>query len=166
MSNIQDVRTINNPQKSYMWEVSVNGLLVDGAEDLAFYAKTVSIPQVAVEQMIINHKAAKTHYAGRDASAHTVTMTFWDDESQTIHKFLNDWMNLVISQDTGASSTRELHAADIVIRLKDASDESDTSKITLKTCFPMDIGEVALSYDSSEAVEWSVTFSFDTKVVE
>ena len=165
MSSIQDIRAINTPQRSYMWEVEVQGLSTESLADMAFYAKTVSIPQISVEPIIINHKAAKTHHSGRDASAHTTTVTFWDDEAQTIHKYFNDWMGLMHNQTTGQGSARDIYSADLVIKLKDASDENITSTITLTGAFPTDMAEVALSYDTTEPVEYSITFNYETKDV-
>jgi len=166
MANIQDIRAINTPQKSYQWEVDVQGLSTGGLQGLSFYAKTISIPQIAVEQIIINYKGLKTHHAGRDASGHTVTISFWDDEAQTIHKFFDDWMNLVLNQENGASVGRDIYSADLVIRLMDSSDAETTSTIKLTKVFPTDMAEIALSYDSSEPVEHSITLSFDSKIVE
>lgn len=166
MANIQDIRAINSPQFSYMFEVEVQGLSTGGLQEFGFYAKTVSIPQSAVEQIIINHKAQKAHHAGRDAAGHTVTITFWDDEAQTIHKYMNDWMQLINNEQTGVGVTRDLYSADLVIKLKDKTDEVVTSTIRLTKAFPTDMAEVALSYDTSEPVEHSLTFSYDAKIVE
>ena len=163
MANIQDIRAVTAPQMSYLWEIEVQGLSTGGLSTFSFFAKTVSIPQRAVEQIIINHKAAKTHHAGRDASSHTVTVTFWDDEAQSIHKYMNDWMDLIYSEETGSGVTRDKYSADLVIRLKDKADENVTSTIKLEKVFPTDMAEVSLSYDSSEPVEHSVTFSYDVK---
>ena len=165
MSNIQDVRAITKPQKSYMWEVEVQGLSTGTIQNMGFFAKTVTIPQTAVEQIIINHKASKAHHSGRDAAAHTVTLTFWDDESQTIGKYFNNWMDLMLNQSTGAGTSRDVYAADMLIKLMDTADENVTSTIKLSKVFPTDISEVSLSYDTSEPVEYSITLSFDSRTI-
>lgn len=165
MASIQDIRAINTPQKSYLWEVDIQGLSTGGLQEMSFFAKTVSIPQIAIEQIIINYKALKTHHAGRDASGHTVTISFWDDEAQTIHKFFSEWMNLVLDSTSGGSFGRDIYSADLVIKLMDSSDENVTSTIKLTKVFPTDMAEVALSYDSSEPVEFSITLSFDNKTI-
>lgn len=165
MANITNLRAINNPQYSYMWEVEVQGLSTGGLDALAAYAKTVSIPQSAVEQIIVNHKGGKTHYAGRDASAHTTTITFWDDEALTIYKYFQDWMNLMNDQATATGAARDLYRSNLIIKLKDNTDANETGTITLSNAFPMDLAEVALSYDTSEAIEVSVTFSYDEKLI-
>lgn len=166
MATIQNLRASINPQKNYMWEVSVKGLSTGVIGTMDVYAKTISIPQTAVEQIILNHKGAKTHHAGRDASGHTMTATFWDDEALTIYKFFNDWLNLMNDQDTGAGIARDQYASDLVIKLKDSTDAVTTGTVTLTKAFPTDISEVSLSYDASDAIEVSVTFSFDAKHVE
>lgn len=163
---IQDIRkTIHSPQKAYMWEVEIQGSAAGALQDLTLYAKSISIPQSAVEQLTINHKGGKSHYAGKDSSAHTVTATFFDDENQTVSKYFNDWFNTYVSDPSTANgSSKSEYAADIVIKMKDSTDENVTAQWKLSKSFPIDIGEVSLSYDSSDAIELSVTFSYDEKL--
>ena len=166
MANLQQVRAINNPQRAYMWEIQIRALSTGALQNLDAYAKTVSIPESAVEQMIINFKGGRSHHAGRDTSAHTATITFWDDERKTILNFFQNWMdNLIMNPLTGGGVTRELYSASISIRLKSADDSSVTSEIVLGHAFPTNIGEIALSYDTSEAVEIPITFSYDEKIL-
>ena len=165
MSTIQDVRAIHTPQRSYMWEVEVQGLSTGGLAEMSFYAKTVSIPQSAVDQIIINHKGSKTHHGGRDAAGHTTTITFWDDEAQTIAKYFDSWFRLILDNSVGSGVSRDLYAANLIIKLKNADDTEVTSTITLTNAFITDIAEVPLSYDTSEPVEHSVTFSYDEKII-
>lgn len=166
MANIQQIRGINKLAKTYMWEVDILGLSTGTLSNLSAYAKTVSIPQQSVETIIINHKGGKTHHAGRDASGHTTTITFWDDQDMTITKFMNDWISLCNSITTGAGSTRDIYGAQMVIRMKDDNDQSVYGKISLSNVFPVDVSDISLSYDTSDAIEVSVTFSFDDRVIE
>jgi hypothetical protein len=165
MANIQNVRAINTPQKSYMWEVEIKALSIGNLPELTLYAKTVSIPASSVEQIVINHKAGKTHHSGRDASGHSVTLTLWDDEKQTIFKYMHNWMALMHNPITSAGTSRDIYAAKMVIKLKDSTDTAVTNTITLGHVFPTEISDVSLSYDSSEPVEISVTFSYDEKTI-
>ena len=165
MANIQDLRAIQKPQFSYMFEVDVTGSNFS-SNDITVFAKTVTIPQTAVEQLVINHKAGKTHYASRDASAHTATLTFWDDESGTVMRFFQDWLETIQDPETMAGTSRDNYLADVNIRLKDSADNSTTATIKLGGCFVMEMSDITLSYDNNEAVEVSVTMSFETKLVE
>lgn len=165
MPNIQDVRAINSPQKVYMWEVDIVGLSSGSIQNMSFYAKTATIPQSAVEPMVINHKSQPVYHAGRDASGHTLPLTFWDDESQTISNFFNDWHdNLILDPVTGGGLHKNLYTADVFIRLKNSADDTVTAEWKLTRAFPIDNADVTLSYDASDAIEWSVTLQFDTKI--
>lgn len=165
MATIQNIRAQNDPQKAYMWEVQVQGGNIPSLSDLDAYAKTVSIPQTAVEQFAINHKASKSHYAGRDASGHTVQITFWDDQALTIYKYFQDWLNIIHDQETGSGASRDLYAANLVVKLKNDADDAVTGEVVLTKAFPTDLADLQLSYETSDAVEVSVTLSFDAKNV-
>lgn len=165
MSNIQDVRGINNPQKSYEWEVDILGLSTGALRDMSFYAKTVNIPPSSIEQIVINHKSSRTAHAGRDASDHTVTMTFWDDENLTIYNYFQQWHDTLLRNPiTGGGSSKDLYTADVLIKLLASDDETETARAKLSYAFPTELGEIPLSYDGSEPVEISVTMSFDEKI--
>ena len=164
MANIQDLRGINNPQFSYMFEVDITGNNFS-SNGITAYAKTVSIPQAAVEQMVINHKAGKTHYASRDAASHTVSLTFWDDELGTVNRFFYDWLTTIQNPETMSGTTRDNYVADINIRLKTGNDSAETAVIKLTGAWVMEMSDITLSYDNNEAVEISVTLSYETKTV-
>lgn len=164
---IENVRAIKTPQKSYQWEVEVQGLSTGGLQDMKLYAKTVSIPQSAVEQTRIAHKSSNVYFAGRDSSSHTASITFWDDENQTVRNFFQNWMDLLIyNPATGGQAPKNLYAATLLIRLMDSTGEVTTARVRLENAFPTDIADVSLSYDSSEPVEINITMSFDTKIIE
>lgn len=165
MATIADVRGgITAPQFSWAWEVEIQGL-AGALQDMTLYAKSVSIPETANEQYVRDFKNSKTHYASRDASAHTVTLTFMDDESLTILNFFNDWQALIRNEITGSGVGRDLYAADLVIRLQRSDGKTATGEIRLGHCFPTNISEVQLDYTNSEAIEISVTLSFDEKII-
>ena len=165
MPSIQELRANKAPQFSYMYEVDITGANF-ASNDISVFAKTITIPQSAVEQTTINYKAGKTFFAGRDAASHTVSITFWDDEKQTVSRFFNKWMKAIHDPETANGTSRDNYTADLNIRLKSNDDERVSSYITLKGCFVTEIGDISLSYDNSEPEEISVTLSYETKIVE
>lgn len=165
MATIADARGgIQSPQFSWSWEIEILGL-AGALQDITLYAKTVSIPESANEVYVRDYKNSKTHFASRDASGHTATLTFMDDENMTIMKFFDDWQTLIRNEITGSGVSRDLYAADLVIRLQRSDGETASGEIRLGHCFPTNIGEVTLDYSNSEAVELTVTMNFDEKVV-
>lgn len=166
MTDIQEVRAIANPQRSYQWEVSLVGLSTGSDADLTFHAKTVSIPNSQVESIVINYKAAHSYYAGRDSSSHAVSITFWDDESGTVRSYFQRWFDeLMFNPITGSQTPKNLYTADVILTLMDSSGASSTGQIVLSSAFPTEVADIGLTYDSSEPIEVTVSFMYDTKAL-
>lgn len=164
MATIQDVRAVHNPQRAYEWEVELFGG-DSGVSLLKERAKTISIPEKSVDTIIINYKSQKAHYSGRNASPSTVTVTFWDDEDHTVYNYFNNWLeNKLTDSEVGGGVTADQYTANMVIRTLGHDSESVTGAFTLTRVFPTSIGDIQLSYEQSEHVEISVTFSFDSNI--
>lgn len=164
--SIERTRAIHNPQKSYEWEVEIIGPSTGGLNSLTAYAQTVSLPEESVEEIIINHKSERTTHAGRVASARTVTLGFFDDEGLTVYRYITNWLEIIKNSVTGGGVDRSLYGAEIVIRQLKSDSKTVSAKHTLKLAFPTSRGEVSLNYDSSEAMTFDVTFSFQRHIVE
>jgi hypothetical protein len=166
MASITDLRAINTPQKSYQWEVAIQGLSTGSLSALTVYAKSVAIPASSVDQVRIPFKASNVYYAGRDNAPHTVTIAFWDDENQTVRNYFQNWFDILMHNPiTGGQAPKNLYTADITLTLMDSSGNNTTAKIKLSAAFPTDLQDINLSYDSSEPLELSVQFVYDTKTI-
>lgn len=156
------------PQKSYMWDITItNGGIVpvlgNLLDDIKVYAKSVTVPNDAVELITYNHMGERIFFAGKDASAHTVQMTFWDDEKGTIRRYLDTWYQTYHARETGDQQWKKNYERVIKINTKDTTDAAVTSIVTLSGCFPLEIAEIPLSYDNSDILEVSATFQYDHK---
>lgn len=168
MASINDVRSVNNPQRNYEWEVEVLGSSVAGTLPLlTLRAETVTIPQTSVETIEINYKGQKTFHSGRDASSHTISCTFWDSEANDVYNYFKNWMENGLSNSvSGGGTTRDQYAAELLIKLMAADSESITQTNRLTNVFPTEIGDVSLDYSGSEHKKVEVTFSYDTNLPE
>lgn len=164
MATIQNVRTTDNPQRSFEWEVEILGNTTTGSLPLlSERSQNVTLPTKSVETIEINYKGRKTIHAGRDASPHTISVTFWDDESHSVYNFFNNWMeNGISNSEIGGGLTRDLYAVEMVVK-KFAHDSNTVTGINRYTkVFPTEIGDISLSYDASEHMSFDVTFSYDS----
>lgn len=163
MANIKDIRdTVNAPQRAYEFEVAILG---NGALPiLTNRVQNVSIPETSVETIEINFKSSKTIYAGRDASPHTVTVTFFDDETRATYTFFKNWMNQIRNPVDGSGEDRGSYAASMVITTFKHDESTITGVDTMTKVFPTTVGEVTLSYDTSDHFTFDVTFSFDERI--
>lgn len=163
--SIEQTRAINNPQRVYEWEVEINGPSTGGLDNLLAYAQSTSLPEESVETFEINHKSEKTVHAGRVASDRSFTINFFDDENLTVYRYINNWIELIKNSATGGGVDRTLYGANIIIRQLGADSETVTAEHTFVLSFPSSRGEVELNYDSSEAMTFDATFSYQRHIV-
>ncbi len=167
MSNIQDIRSVNNPRRAFEFEVEILANTVAGyLPVLTQRVETVSIPETSVDTIEINYKGRKTLYSGRDASSHTLSVTFWDTEEREVYRFFKGWMeNGISNSEVGGGVTREQYATQMMIRTfaHDSTTVTGTNRLT--NVFPTAIGDVQLSYDSSDHIKVEVTFAYDSNIM-
>lgn len=169
MANIQDVRSTQSaPQRNYEYEVEILGNAVAGSIPLLTQrVQSVSIPETGVETIEINFKGNKAMYPGRDSSGHTVTITFWDDEDHNVYQFFKNWMeNGVLNSVTGGGLTRDVMSTEVLVKQFAHDSTTVTGQHRLTHAYPITIGDVQLSYDSSEHMTVEVTMSFDANLYE
>jgi hypothetical protein len=161
--SIQEVRSVDNPQKNYEFEVEIVGSIAGGSvQYLKDRVQTATIPETSVETFVINHKGGKTTHAGRDGSPKTVNVTYFDDEGNGMYAFHKNWMdNGILNETTGAGQTRDQYQAEMYIRRFAADSETVTQKHRITKLFPTTINEGTLNYEGSEVAIVEVTYSFD-----
>lgn len=166
-TTINDIRAMDNPQRAFEYEVELLGSTVSGqAPILTQRVETVSIPEKSIETIEVNFKGRKTFYPGRDASPHTVTVNFYDDENRSVYAFFNNWINGALDETLGGGAYRSLLAAELLIKLYKADSQEVSGIQRLTRVYPTSIGEVSLDYASSEHAKVAVTFSYDEHFTE
>jgi len=168
MANIQDIRAVNNPQRNYEYEVELIASVAGGAfEVMTQRVQTAAIPEKTVETIEINFKGNKTFYSGRDGSGHTLTVSFWEDESNSVRKYFDNWLETgILNTGAGGGLTRDLYQAQLRIKLFAHDSETVTTSYLHTNVFPTSIGETSLNYESSEHATVDITFQFDRQIVE
>ena len=162
---IHNLRSGHRPQKGYMWQVDVYD---DKSQfrQLGFFVKSCVIPQRSMRTLDYKFMNGTLSYAGRDSTPKSLHMTFWDDEDLTIYRYLTNWMKSASQSGDGTSVPMSVYARNIKIKLRDSADQETTIIINLGMAFPIDIGEVPLDYNSSDAINVPVTFKFYSATVE
>lgn len=164
MANIQNIRAVGNPQRAYEFEVELLAATAAGTLPiLTQRVESVTIPETSVETIEINYKGRKTIHAGRDASGHTVVVSFWDSEKRDVYRFIKRWMEVGISNsEVGGGMNREDYATQMLIRTFAADSDKVTGITRLTQVWPTSLGEVRLDYATSEHLKFDVTFSYDS----
>ena len=168
MASINDVRSLDNPQRAYEFEVEVLGGSSAGSDIpiITQRVENVTIPSVEVETIEINYKNSKTIHSGRDSSPHTLTISFYDSESREVYTYFMNWMKAIRNPDGNGGDTRDAYAGSLLVKTFAADSSTVTGTNRFTKVFPTSIGDVSLSYESSEHMKFDVTFSYDENLVE
>lgn len=153
----------DDPQRAYLFEIKIQNPL-DPFEELNLYARDVSIPEENSEPIEKHFMGKKFQYAGKEQSTKQVTINFWDDENLAVYQYFQLWMQL-LHRRNGAQIYKEQYSHDFYIILKDTTDMFENAKFKLTNAFPTSIGEVSLSYENSEVMQFQVTLAFDDKIM-
>jgi hypothetical protein len=155
---------ISDPQRNYMFEVRINAKEFNGSffNDIRFYVRGVTIPEHSIEPIIIKYLGNQIQYFGSDNTNHQVSMNFWDNEHLQVYSYFRSWLNLLREPGTGrAVGKRNVTGVDVHIRLKDHSDLVTTGQFIFKNAYPISLGELPLSYESSDIIDIPVVMTYD-----
>lgn len=157
------VDPVNQPQLSYMWEVSFRGMFASNAKNLTFYARNTGIPSVTVEPIKRHYAGVEYGYSGKDNSPRTFRITFWDNQDLEVYTYFLQWMN-TMNDGYLKRKVRPLnYKRDISLKLKDTSDLLINGEFIIKDAFPTEVSEVSLVYDESNVMTFDVIFHFDSR---
>lgn len=169
---------LKDPQKTYMWEVSISNATGSSVDRMTFYAKQTAIPPVVTENIKRWYAGVEYHYSGRDVSPRIFRVTFYDNTELEVLKFFRKWSQLSNSGEINRKSPPKAYMGNASIRLlkntgKSANDYSfyqvgkaiddagdDENVIKLYDVYPTEISEVVLSYSESGEITFDVMFSF------
>lgn len=158
---------MDNPQRAFEYEVEILGSTVSGTRPLITQrVENVPIPEKSIETIEVNFKGRKTFYPGRDASPHTITVNFFDDEDRTVYQFFHNWINGALDETLGGGAYRSALAAELLIKLFKADSQTVSGVHRLTKVYPTNIGEITLDYTSSEHMKVAVTFAYDEHHIE
>jgi len=151
------------PQRNYLWEVQfVHPFDMQGSY-ATFYAQQTAVPAGLVEALKRYYAGVEYSYPSRDSSPRIFRVTFWDNDSLSIYRYFEAWRQLTSYGMEQAKVNPQLYNRDIELRLKDITNLMTRSKFIMKTCRPIEIGEVSLSYTESELFLFDVLFTFTHK---
>ncbi len=158
------IQNVENKVSNYFANGTRNDIIVP---TLNYYAKSLSIPETAVEVIEDNYMGDKYMFPGKVNSAKSANITFWDDQHFTVFGYMQTWINELKSANSfmGRQMPKPQCVRDIMIDLKDTSNLFTILRITLKNCLISTLNDVTLDYDTTEPLTVTANFVFDDKVV-
>lgn len=162
MPGIETLVGIVNPAKAYDFYVKILRApgSVRGLDNFQFRAKSAAIPEDSTENFDINFRWMKISVPGRDASAHTLDITFWDGVDLAIYSALKSWRQEIANYKTGFQGVKDRITGDVAIELLDGSD-TVIGTFILYNAWIENLQQVTLDYSSSDSINITATIHYD-----
>lgn len=153
---------LNNPARLYLWEVMFTNPIGGGdAEALELRCQTTAIPGRSVGEILIPFKAtAGVKVPGKLSMSHSWPTTFVESTDKKVFAALQAWNQTIINARTGIGGPDTLIKANIYLRLLDAAG-TVYQKIRMVGCYPQNVADTPLSFETEGVVMYSVGFSYD-----
>lgn len=165
-ARMADDKPVGDPQRSYMWEVSFPDSGVGAStENLKFFAKNTGIPVMTGEVVKRWVGGVEYSYSGRDTSARTIRITFWDSQALEAYRYFASWFETTNEGSEGLKVAQSEYKKPMNITMKDNSDTIETFRFEFTDCYPIEVSEVTLSYLESGEMVFDVTFSYRTRSI-
>jgi hypothetical protein len=133
------------------------------AEDDFYFVKACSIPGKTIGEVDLNWCGYKYKIAG-DPTFADVTVTFLnhieEDGSSKLRDQFEQWLNVISNDGSNVRAVADDYKCKVIIEQLDG--EGDTvQSYSLWNAHPKDLSEIALSMDTTDAVEeFNVVFSY------
>lgn len=145
------------------WPAAVGVPPNAGDQNLLFTSAT--LPQSQVNPTIVSYRGREVKFAG-ERTFDPWTVSVLNDTDMTLRSYFEKWSDLMNDYvNNGGSTAPSTYQVDLQVQQLDRNDEI-TRTYTLRGAFPINVGEVALSYNANDLVsEFSVTFAYQDFVV-
>mgnify|MGYP001430961114 FL=1 len=165
-SNVSSfIQRVGQGVKPNMFMVDVNfpGSLSKSADDLEttnIMCKSAALPGSNLGVIEVPFRGRTVKIAG-DRTFDTWTVTFFNDKDFKLRGFFEEWANKI---NTHEANTSELfvpnsstgYTADLKVKQLEKDDTTDGSilrQYTLFYCFPTNVSQIDLAYDSNDQIE-------------
>ena len=165
-SNVSSfIQRVGQGVKPNMFMVDVNfpGALSKSADDLEttnIMCKSAALPGSNLGVIEVPFRGRTVKIAG-DRTFDTWTVTFFNDKDFKLRGFFEEWANKI---NTHEANTSELfvpnsstgYTADLKVKQLEKDDTTDGSilrQYTLFYCFPTNVSQIDLAYDSNDQIE-------------
>jgi|GEM_PF-5807359 len=160
MAGVERISSLGQPAYAYNWEVEIRSDYISDVDGVKFRARSSSLPDDVTQVIEIPYRAWTVYYPGRDGSAHTIDLSFWDTEDLVVYKSLSEWRKAIQDAWEGTQSPKDEIIGTVELRLLGV-DDSVIGTYTLIDAWPENLQPVTLDYTSNDALTITVTFRYD-----
>jgi hypothetical protein len=136
---------------------------IDGVDltNLSILCKSGAIPAFTLGVIEVPFRGRKIKIPG-DRTYADWTATIVNDDTQSVRKSFDNWLNNIISVDGENELRTSTNSYRCTIHVQQLRPDGSTARVyQLYDAFPTDVSAIDLSYDTTDAVqEFTVTFQY------
>ncbi len=144
--------------RANLFRVDIPGKI---SEDSKFYIKAAQTPSKTINKIEMRYRNNIIPIAGETAVFDDWTVTVINDINYGIRKELEDWMELIKTNDCtkGATNQSQYYTTAIVTQLNQAGE--DVLSYEFYNIWPSNLSAIELGFDTQDTVEeYTVTFAY------
>ena len=169
--------TIGTGSRPNLFKVQVTGPRATGYNVASFeyLCRSGSLPSATLGTIEIPMNGGRRLKMGGDRTFTEWTSTVLNDENFKLRSVMEKWQNDIVktnfeitntlgnrSAKTGGADTDGLYGTVMIYQLKEDGSSVTAGGYRLVNCWPSDISQIDLSYDTTDAVEdFTVTWTYD-----
>lgn len=143
-----------------MYFTSAPALQDQDIRQLRLQCMSTSLPGRTLETAPANLFGYEVHFAGRNTTTHTLSVTYLETRLLYINRVLKNWLDLCRSKLTGHGVSKVVYAGRAVIVLYSEGGKV-AGQMELINVFPETLPEVNLDGSATGLIQMPVTFKFD-----
>jgi hypothetical protein len=116
------------PQRAYMWDITIRDPSRNGMELMNFYAKQTAIPPSMTENVKRWYAGTEYSYSGREISPRIFRITFWDNQDFDLYRFFHDWHSMMHSGEENFKVSPENYLGEIVVQMLDSHGQTKSER--------------------------------------
>ena len=164
MANLNEFRNrlTGGGARANQFKVDITSPFISDSESLSFLCRSASLPAMTVGEVPVFYRGRQIYVAG-DRTFADWTVTVYNDGGWVARSNMENWNNAVqeIGNSTVGAQNPSAYYGTIDVTQLDRSD-NPLRTAQLIDAWPTNVGEIALAYDTVDAVEeFEVTLRFN-----
>lgn len=161
-TGLNEIRSLPDPLFGCWFDLVIPNIPGGGdTRSLTIKVLTTSIPGMSVEDVTVSSHGVDVKYAGREMYTHTLSTTYLETRDMTTRDAIKGWLEMARSARNNTGSYKADYATTANLILYDDTG-AVVRTIVMDGFFPQTMDDAALDGSSSNPVNVSVTYAYDT----
>jgi hypothetical protein len=169
MINIDELRNLSEPLKSYNFEVIIPNIPGGGnlsGNDTRLYVNAAMLPGIGSQPITVEAGGHEVLYAGKAQYNHMWQVELREYENLNVITMLQNWHGLQWDRPTGAQSPSADYKADSIYVSMLDSQRNPMKQFRMIGAWIAQIADLQLAYQQNQQIAFPLTFAYDYWIYE